>query len=143
MKYLTSLSLASLAGLTLATSSNDLTKRAEFCGQWDTGTDGNYIVYNDLWGESSATSGSQCTDIVSLSGNTLTWYTSWSWEGISYDVKSFANAEYVITPKQLSSISSIPTTWKWRLAPPLFLSLSIKVVGTCTNSHPATPVPAS
>jgi hypothetical protein len=46
----------------------------------------------------------------------------------------------------LSSISSIPTTWTWRLAPPsplFFFSLSIKVVGTCTNSHPATPVPAS
>ena len=119
MRYLTSLTLASLTGLTFASSSvNDLSKRAEFCGQWDQATDGNYIVYNDLWGESSATSGSQCTEIVSLSGNTLTWSTSWSWEGISYDVKSFANAEYVITPKQLSAISSIPTTWKWRFVSP-------------------------
>ncbi|KAL3708898.1 hypothetical protein TMatcc_002686 [Talaromyces marneffei ATCC 18224] len=112
MTYLISLGLAGLA-LAASSGSCDLSKRAKFCGQWDSATDGKYIVYNDLWGESTATSGSQCSEIVSLSGNTLTWYTSWSWEGISYDVKSFANAEYVITPKQLSAISSIPTTWKW------------------------------
>lgn len=113
MKYLaTSMALAGLAGLAVA--ANAPAKRAEFCGQWDTATDGNYIVYNDLWGEAEATSGSQCTEIVSLSNNVLTWFTSWSWEGISYDVKSFANAEYTITATELSKISSIPTTWKWR-----------------------------
>lgn len=115
MKHISPIALASLAGITAAASTpaKPLSKRAEFCGQWDTATDGNYIVYNDLWGEADATSGSQCTDIVSLDDNTLAWYTTWSWEGISYDVKSFANAEYTITAQELSSISSIPTTWKW------------------------------
>jgi hypothetical protein len=144
MKYTTPIALASLFGITTArsapgkhsTKNAELTKSAgstnsaesEFCGQWDTAEDGNYILYNNLWGEADATSGSQCTDIVSLDGNTLSWYTSWSWEGISYDVKSFANAEYTITATELSSISSIPTTWDWRYEHLHFLVHSIPLL---------------
>nr|AWN00461.1 xyloglucanase GH12 [Aspergillus cervinus] len=84
-----------------------------YCGQWDSVTEGNYILYNDLWGESAATSGSQCFTYNSLSGNTLSWSTSWTWAGGSSSVKSFANAALQFTPKQLSSISSIDTTWTW------------------------------
>ncbi|KAF7117015.1 hypothetical protein CNMCM5793_005662 [Aspergillus hiratsukae] len=84
-----------------------------FCGQWDSVTEGNYILYNNLWGESSATSGSQCTTFESLSGNTIVWNTKWSWSGGQGQVKSFANAALQFTPKTLSSISSIDSTWKW------------------------------
>lgn len=115
MKYATPIALASLAGIATAASPMKLAKRAdEFCGQYDTYTDGNWIVYNDLWGEDEATSGSQCTTVSTVDGDSISWSTSWSWEGISYDVKSFANAEYTITATELSAISSIPTTWDWR-----------------------------
>lgn len=72
--------VAGLAAVAIA-SPVELAKRADFCGQWDTATEGNYIVYNNLWGESAATSGSQCTGVDSYSGTTVAWHTSWSWAG--------------------------------------------------------------
>lgn len=83
------------------------------CGQWDSVATGSYTVYQDLWGEDSGT-GSQCSTVDGLSGSDLSWSTSWSWSGGSSDVKSYANAVTDITVAQLSSISSIPTTWDWR-----------------------------
>lgn len=123
MKSLLLISLG-LAGIASATPTKSIEKRASFCGQWDSQVTGSYTVYNDLWGEAEATSGSQCTTINSLSGNTLAWETAWTWTGGSSSVKSFANAAYTFTAKQLSSIESIPTTWKWRYVPFFFFSLS-------------------
>ncbi|KAI8144914.1 endoglucanase [Fennellomyces sp. T-0311] len=101
--------LSALATLALAA---PLEKRAEFCGQWDTEEIGNYIVYNNLWGQDSG-SGSQCTEVLNLDGNNLSWRTAWSWSGGQYSVKSYANAAYMFDTKTLSSLSSIPFTWKW------------------------------
>ncbi|KAI0154404.1 family 12 glycosyl hydrolase [Xylariaceae sp. FL1272] len=104
-----------LAGLALASPApvTTLEERATtFCGQWDSTTSGSYILYNDLWGMSSGT-GSQCTTLTSVSGNTISWSTSWSWSGGSSSVKSFANAVYQGGAKQISAISTIPTTWKY------------------------------
>lgn len=56
-------------------------KRADFCGQWDSYSTGAYTVYNNLWGEHSASSGSQCTGVGGLLGNTAKWHTGWSWAG--------------------------------------------------------------
>ena len=76
---------------------------------------GTYTVYQDLWGESAATSGSQCTTVNSLSGTTLAWSTSWTWAGGSSSVKSYANVVVTeTTEKQISAITSIPSTWEWR-----------------------------
>ncbi|KAI0087216.1 concanavalin A-like lectin/glucanase [Irpex rosettiformis] len=83
------------------------------CGQWDTVTAGPYTLFLDLWGESGASSGSQCSNVVSLSGSTIAWKTTWTWTGGS-GVKSFSNIQLNNgINKQLSAISSIPTTWKW------------------------------
>ncbi|KAL4928568.1 putative endoglucanase [Aspergillus undulatus] len=103
---LTLASLASAASITL-------NRRDDFCGQYDTITEGDFILYNNLWGQDNADSGSQCTGLDSISGNTISWHTSWSWSGGEYNVKSFANAAYQFTATQLSSVSSIPTTWEW------------------------------
>ncbi|KAG7393460.1 hypothetical protein PHYBOEH_006088 [Phytophthora boehmeriae] len=86
---------------------------ADFCDQWGTATTDNYIIYNNLWGESSATSGSQCTGLDSSSGSTIAWHTNWTWEGASSSVKSYANAALQFDAVQLSSVSSIPTTMKY------------------------------
>ncbi|KAL3433007.1 xyloglucan-specific endo-beta-1,4-glucanase A [Aspergillus tetrazonus] len=107
MKLL-ALSLASLA------SAATITRRADFCGQWDTATAGNFIVYNNLWGQDNADSGSQCTGVDSANGNSVSWHTTWSWSGGSSSVKSYANAAYQFTATQLSSLSSIPSTWEWQ-----------------------------
>ncbi|MCJ1309314.1 hypothetical protein MMC25_002973 [Agyrium rufum] len=83
------------------------------CGQWDSIVTGTYTLYQDLWGESAATSGSQCSQVNSLSGSTLAWSTSWSWAGGPYNVKSYANAVVKLTSKPLSQYKSMATTWKW------------------------------
>ncbi|KAF8448373.1 concanavalin A-like lectin/glucanase domain-containing protein [Terfezia claveryi] len=81
------------------------------CGQWDNvQTANNYILYNNLWGTSAATSGSQCTTLLSTSGATISWKTAWSWAGGPYNVKSFANVNLMFTPKKISDISTIPST---------------------------------
>ncbi|KAH8702461.1 endoglucanase [Talaromyces proteolyticus] len=112
MKSLAPITLG-LASIAAAAPSKTLEKRASLCGQWDSTVTGSYTIYQDLWGEASATSGSQCTTVESLSGNILAWKTEWNWEGASSSVKSFANAAYSFTSKEISAISSIPTTWDW------------------------------
>lgn len=109
-KLLTLSVIASLAATVLGSS---LVKRAEFCGQYDSQTAGAYVVSNNLWGKASATSGSQCTEVNTVSGNTLAWETSWTWEGGQYNVKSYANAGLTMSAQQVSSLSSIPFSWSW------------------------------
>lgn len=111
-----SLLSVALAGLSNAATipTKSLDKRAtSTCDQWGTITTGSYIVYNDLWGEAEATSGSQCVGVNSVSGSTIAWYTTWTWEGGSSDVKSFADVSLQFTAKTLSSITSIDSTWDW------------------------------
>ncbi|KAI0448996.1 family 12 glycosyl hydrolase [Xylaria acuta] len=107
------LASAALAGLALATPTPTVDKRATtFCGQWDSVQTGSYIVYNNLWGQ-SAGSGSQCTTVTGLTGNSVAWSTSWSWSGGNYNVKSYANAVVQTSAKKISAISTMPTTWKY------------------------------
>ncbi|EAU35557.1 hypothetical protein ATEG_03755 [Aspergillus terreus NIH2624] len=96
------LSVLSLASLASAAALNakvltgkSLTRRADFCDQWGQVTTGNFILYNNLWGQGNADSGSQCTGLDSSSGNdSIAWHTSWSWSGGAGQVKSYANAAY-------------------------------------------------
>ncbi|KAI9921586.1 hypothetical protein PsorP6_001180 [Peronosclerospora sorghi] len=70
-----------------------------------------YIVYNNLWNKNAAAAGSQCTRIDKTSGATISWCTSHTWTGGALkEVKSYSNAALVFTPKQIISISTIPTT---------------------------------
>jgi len=85
-------------------------------GQWDTESElsGMYTLYNNLWGEAAATSGSQTTQESSASGTSVAWETTWNWAGGSSSVKSYANvALNTNMGKALSAISSIPTSWTW------------------------------
>ena len=105
--------LATLAATALAVPTSAISKRADICGQWDSTVQGSYTLYQDLWNEATATSGSQCSGADSLSGSTLAWHTAWSWAGASNQVKSYANAVVNFTPKQISAVNSIKTTWDW------------------------------
>lgn len=89
-------------------------RSTETCDQWGTIETGSYIVYNDLWGESYATSGSQCTTVSGLTNGILSWSTSWTWAGGSSNVKSYANAALDFTATELSAISSLTAVWSWR-----------------------------
>lgn len=72
MRVETTFSAVSLLALAAATPTRTINKRAT-CGQWDSIQTGAYTVYNDLWGESGATSGSGCIAVNGISVNTLSW----------------------------------------------------------------------
>lgn len=74
MKLTTTIAAASLAALVTAAPSRTVAKRADSCGQWDSVQTGDYTVYNDLWGEDDADSGSGCFGIDSVSGSTIAWH---------------------------------------------------------------------
>lgn len=79
--------------------------------EWD---ESPFTIYQNNWGSSSASSGSQCTTLTSASSSSVVWSTSWSWTGGSSSVKSYSNVGLMSVNKQLSAVSSIPSTWKWR-----------------------------
>lgn len=88
----------------------DTVDTSVYCGQWDSVAAGSYSLLLDLWGESGATSGSQCSHLTSLDGSTVSWTTNWTWVG-GTGVKSFSNIqlnEGINT--QVSAISSMPVS---------------------------------
>lgn len=88
----------------------DTVDTSVYCGQWDSVAVGSYSLLLDLWGESGATSGSQCSHLTSLDGSTVSWMTNWTWVG-GTGVKSFSNIqlnEGINT--QVSAISSMPVS---------------------------------
>ncbi|KAJ2962615.1 hypothetical protein NQZ79_g2266 [Umbelopsis isabellina] len=112
MKTLT-LFVSAMTLLASTASAAPLQKRAQLCGQYSTQTEGQYIVNQDEWNEGAATSGSQCSQVNSLTGNDLAWQTSWTWAGGSGQVKSYANAGLNFTPTQISAITTIPIKFYW------------------------------
>ncbi|KAL5504942.1 hypothetical protein ACEPAH_7605 [Sanghuangporus vaninii] len=85
---------------------------SQHCGQWDTVTAEQYTLFLNLWGISGAT-GSQCSQITSLTDSTIAWETAWQWSGVN-GVKSFSNVQLDDgVGVQLSAISSMPTSWEW------------------------------
>lgn len=86
-----------------------------FTGSFDSVVSGAYTIYQNLWGASAATSGSQSLTLTSVTSGVVKWSTSWSWAGGSSSVKSYDNIALTLsTGVKLSTISTIPTTWDWR-----------------------------
>lgn len=85
-----------------------------FCGEDDLAHAADYLLYNNLWGEDEATSGSQCTYLEYDEGETISWVTSWNWTGNSDEVKSYSNAVPNWDATELSSIKSIKSSWSWK-----------------------------
>jgi xyloglucan-specific endo-beta-1,4-glucanase len=84
------------------------------CGQYTSISTGAFTIYANEWGAGTAgTTGSQCSYIDRLNGNSLAWHTTWTWAGSAGQVKSYTNVETVITRKAISAYTSIPTTWNW------------------------------
>jgi hypothetical protein len=119
MKFTTSLMSMVLAASGVmaspTTPTSTLGKRATTisCDSWGSLQTGAYTIYHNNWGAAQASSGSQCTYFDSLSGSTVAWHTSWTWAGGSSSVKSYSNVAVENVNKQLSAVSSIPSTWKW------------------------------
>ncbi|ORY57683.1 concanavalin A-like lectin/glucanase domain-containing protein, partial [Leucosporidium creatinivorum] len=70
----------------------------------------------NLWGMYSG-SGSQTAVASSVSGDSVAWETTWSWSGGENSVKSYSNVGLTSgLGVALSEISSIPTTWDWKVS---------------------------
>lgn len=84
------------------------------CGQYETFTSGSYTLFTDLWGERGASSGSQCSTLESVDGNTVQWSTTWTWTG-GTGIKSFSNIQLNAgVNQQLSAINSMPVRFLLR-----------------------------
>jgi hypothetical protein len=94
----------------------------QVCTPFGTVTMGKYWINNNLWGQSSG-SGTQCVWGNSVSGNTISWGTSWNWSGQSNQVKSFSSSVlgwhwgWMIgntgLPTQLSANRNVNTSWQY------------------------------
>ncbi|EED80546.1 endo-1,4-beta-D-glucanase [Postia placenta Mad-698-R] len=105
MKLLASFVLAALAAC--ARSQTTLT------GQYTCATSGNYELCQDQWGSANGV-GSQNSTLVSTSGNTISWTTTYTWANNENDVKTFANVlQTTYQGITLSTITSAPTSWTW------------------------------
>src|SRR5882762_7237299 len=82
--------------LALATSAAHQRRRQDtsmHCGQWDSiAATSRYSILVDQWGATSASAGSSCAQVKSVSGNTVSWTTNWTWTG-GMEVKSFSNVQ--------------------------------------------------
>ncbi|KAJ7681534.1 glycoside hydrolase family 12 protein [Mycena olivaceomarginata] len=75
---------------------------------------GRFVLENNLWGESAATSGSQSSQVTATNGNAVTWHTTYTWAGGPTSVKSYANLDLKMgLGHMLGGITSIPTAWSW------------------------------
>ncbi|KAF2034846.1 endoglucanase-like protein A precursor [Setomelanomma holmii] len=87
---------------------------ASLCSQYAYYAVNDYAFNNNLWGQSAATSGSQCTYVDSTSSSGVKWHTTWTWQGGDDNVKSFVNAGKQFAKGLLiSNIESIPTSIQW------------------------------
>ncbi|KAG6827131.1 hypothetical protein H0H92_013080 [Tricholoma furcatifolium] len=76
-------------------------------------TSGDYTLCQNLWGADEGT-GSQTSDLISTSGNDISWSTTWTWANNENNVKSYANVNSnTAKGQQLQNIGSAPTTWDW------------------------------
>ncbi|KAJ6458323.1 glycoside hydrolase family 12 protein [Mycena vitilis] len=121
MKFIGTTLLALVAAVSASPSGkkeeNRLEKRgAVLSGQFSSESEisGRFVLENNLWGESAATSGSQTSQVTATSGNSVTWHTTYNWVGGNSSVKSYANLDLKTgLGKTVASIASIPTVWQW------------------------------
>lgn len=115
MKFSLVVPILLLGAIHRTAASPALFKRNDVCTGWDViAAGGAYTLYQNLWGQGTASSGWQCTGLDYENGNEVSWHTSWDWQGGPGQVKSYSNVVYQLNARQLSSISSIPTSWDWR-----------------------------
>jgi len=102
--------------LLLALTATAQTNIRNMCGEQEGHSASGYRVQNNLWGRSSATSGSQCSAFNSASGSSVAWSTTWQWSGGENNVKSYSYSSRDFTKRLVSQISSIPTTAVWTVS---------------------------
>ncbi|KAG5914659.1 hypothetical protein E4U42_000368 [Claviceps africana] len=114
MKITASLALSGLVASALATPLDHSKRGAQsFCGGFGTSSAGPYTLYHNNWGAGAASSGQQCTAFSPLQGDSVSWSTTWSWQGGPSSVKSYSNLGLAHVNRRLSDVRSIPSRWSW------------------------------
>ncbi|MEU8237597.1 cellulose binding domain-containing protein [Actinoplanes missouriensis] len=100
------------------------TKGAENCTDYAALVRGKYWVNNNVWGKADG-AGSQCVRENGLSGDNLSWGTSWNWSGDTTKVKSYASAVLgwhwgwkatgTGLPIQLSAGKQVNASWNFQV----------------------------
>lgn len=72
-----------------------------------------YEILNNLWGQDTATGGSQCTIVDGVSDAGTRWHSNWTWSGAPNNVKSYVYAGRLIDKKPVSQYASLPTEANW------------------------------
>ncbi|OWZ08810.1 Cell 12A endoglucanase [Phytophthora megakarya] len=103
------------AVVAVATGATSAVAEKPFCGQWNLTETDDYTLYNNLWGQSNDTKGTQCTGLDSVKGSHIAWHTSYNWKGSKFQVKSFANAALKFDKVQLSKVKSIPSIIRYKI----------------------------
>ncbi|XP_014554975.1 glycoside hydrolase family 12 protein [Bipolaris victoriae FI3] len=98
--------LSALASLTAA-------QQATLCKDFEYYSSNGYELNNNIWGRSSATSGSQCTYVNSVSQTGAKWTSNWQWQGGRDNVKSYVYSGRQITKKPVSQYSNLETEAYW------------------------------
>ncbi|KAK4041929.1 concanavalin A-like lectin/glucanase domain-containing protein [Parachaetomium inaequale] len=86
---------------------------AALCSQYAYQSVNGYDLLNNLWGISTATSGSQCTTYDGPAGSGIAFSSTWTWQGDQNTVKSYIYAGRQFQRKKVSDIRSLPTTVEW------------------------------
>ncbi|KDQ52789.1 glycoside hydrolase family 12 protein [Jaapia argillacea MUCL 33604] len=82
-------------------------------GQYTCVTSGNYELCNNQWGIANGV-GSQNATLISTSGNSISWLTTYTWANNPNDVKTYTNVlSNTAKGVQLSAITSAETTYDW------------------------------
>lgn len=83
------------------------------CQNYQSYSSNNYEVINNLWGISSASSGSQCTYVDSVSSTGAKWHSTWEWQGGQNNVKSYVYSALQFTKKPITQYTSMKTEAYW------------------------------
>ncbi|KAI0330513.1 concanavalin A-like lectin/glucanase [Cubamyces sp. BRFM 1775] len=74
---------------------------------------GAYTLCQNLWGADTGV-GSQTTTLLSFSGNSVSWSTTYQWSQSPDNVKSYPNVGHnTAKGMQLQDIVTAPTSWQW------------------------------
>jgi xyloglucan-specific endo-beta-1,4-glucanase len=84
----------------------------QLCDQYGYHASNGYYLNNNMWGKDSG-SGSQCTVVDAISGNSVSWHVQWQWSGGENNVKAYPYAGRQIQPRLINSIGSIPSAMSW------------------------------
>jgi xyloglucan-specific endo-beta-1,4-glucanase len=90
-------------------------EQVSLCTQYAYHAANGYEILNNLWGQDTATSGSQCTYYDGAAVPGIKWSTQWTWNGAQDNVKSYAYAGKILDKGSIvSKVKSMPTTLKWK-----------------------------